>query len=1164
MGKKVREYKAGDFIFAKVKGYPAWPARVQRMNGKKYFVYFYGTGETANLPPNMIFDYAENKDKFLNKAVKRRDFNDGVKQIEYDFANNVPLEQVIGVPLEVEEGANDTVNESAANDTVDESMADTTAVDETMAEENTTQNDTGIEDSDETGALVIDEGKQGKTGKKPTPKTPAKETPKAKEPKTPRGRAKKDEEAKEELKEDDNKKDEELVSRSGRKIRPKRYIDEHTEENTTLPSSAPKKRRAASPVEKDKENKEKDGKEKNIKQFNAVTRSELEDLKEPFTTDTLTNENMQIQKVFFDKDKSTKIKSSKKFRPPLKNKINKTINGLEIDNLPIDCKGNTIESVQIDDLKKELLGDINIAKQTFEKRTYSKSNTKFSLNGILLGSLNVLNDDGTDMPQALFSQDFSQEQAKASQESKETILSRTESFNSVISINKIYKNLDMKSCENIQKEEHNSVNSKSQIEFSFYDANSNNDTDLNHNIDYKIPTGDVFLNLFKAEKSRFGHDKMVPMSIQFGDIGLNLNYSDYIKGSGHFEEADTSDVVSKILEMYPKENEIQDPEKENIIIAYLPAGQYIGIKLFQSRPTTFKNDSARLQWDKQAARNALTLKSQLEKGHITPQSVLAQLVMDLNLTDEEKATLDKDRETEEKKSRVHFLKVEMKLIELDAKIKTCLCLEKADTELCLKLLDELMALDIKPLMLLKHPTTPETIKRMRAYVGNTPSWELTENAALLFSQHAHKIRKQADIVYANLRKLFNTPEGLSFWEFFTERVEQFKKATEKYTSDEILEMVHEPLEMSFATSHTMRAAIDAANEQEKEEADEAKKAKPTPAKTKKVINNGTPKTPAKRQSSRNKPEEKDKEKPNTEETSQAKTEQSHVEQKNETESKEIATEEKEVAKDKREKKSNKDSKSNKEDNTIKDKDSKTNKEDSKNKEKDSKANNEGHIIKDKDSKANKDDNKSKSKDSDDKELRDTNDENDSEVKEKTPEKADESTDDSKQESSVEVEKSDNLKEISKETDKDSKSAEKEKKSAEKERKSAEKERKSAEKERKSAEKERKSAEKEGKSAEKEGKSAEKESKSAEKESKSAEKESKSAEKESKSAEKESKSVEKETKSAEKESKSDKKSDREDKRAEKEKTEDEPRAKRSRESKKTDPPPRSPTKRKSKF
>lgn len=34
-----------------------------------------------------------------------------------------------------------------------------------------------------------------------------------------------------------------------------------------------------------------------------------------------------------------------------------------------------------------------------------------------------------------------------------------------------------------------------------------------------------------------------------------------------------------------------------------------------------------------------------EKGQITAQSILAQLVMDLNLTDEEKATLDKERET---------------------------------------------------------------------------------------------------------------------------------------------------------------------------------------------------------------------------------------------------------------------------------------------------------------------------------------------------------------------------------------------------------------------------------------------------------------------------------------------------------------------------------------
>lgn len=603
MGKKVREYQAGDFIFAKVKGYPAWPARVHKPNGKKYLVYFYGTGETANLSPNMIFDYAENKDKFLTKTVKRRDFNDGVKQIEHDFANNVPLEQVIGIGAEVPPAESSTLeaNDSVANDTLDETAMDTTAADETMAEEptlNTTQNDAAVEDSDDTGNLVIDEGKQKQQPKKVKPETKAKETPvkPVKEPKTPRGKGKKEEPAKDD---DEEKKEEEIVSRSGRKIRPKRYIDEQTEDNATLPSPAPKKRRGASPAptpDKEKEKAEPKEKvpDKNIKQFNAVTQSELEDLKEPFKS--------------------------------------------------------------------------------------------------------------------------------------------------------------------------------------------------------------------------------------------------------------------------------EDAEKENILIAYLPSGRYVGIKLFQSRPSSFKNEASRLQWDKQAATNAVTLKMQLEKGHISYNSVVAQLVTDLNLTDEEKATLDKERETEEKKSRVQFLKTEMKMIELDAKIKTCLSLEKADTDMCLKLLDDLLALDIKPLMLLKHPTCLETIKRMRAYVGNTPSWELSESAALVFTKQAHKIRKQADAVYKKMRDLFTPLEGLSFWEYFTNRVMRFKKATGNLSADELLELIHEPFIMSEASSLDMKEAVDTANETEQKEllqpdGEDKNKKKTTPAKAKKSSSaNNISKTPVKRQSSRKLQDEKEKEK----------------------------------------------------------------------------------------------------------------------------------------------------------------------------------------------------------------------------------------------------------------------------------------------------------------
>ncbi|XP_048001920.1 PC4 and SFRS1-interacting protein [Leguminivora glycinivorella] len=597
MGKKVREYKSGDFIFAKVKGYPAWPARVQKQNGKKYFVYFYGTGETANLPPNMIFDYAENKDKFLNKSVKRKDFNDGVKQIEHDFANNVPLEQVIGALAEAEPAAADDSMNETANETAD-SAIDTTAADETMDE---TANDGPVEDSDDAGALVIDEGKA--KGRKSTAKPAA--TPKAKEPKTPRGRPKKEE--KDAKEEDEDKKDEEIVSRSGRKIKPgKRYMDEHTEENATLPSPAPKKRRGASPsAEKEKEVKEKP-QDRNIKAYNTVQQSELRELKEPF------------------------------------------------------------KSV--------------------------------------------------------------------------------------------------------------------------------------------------------------------------------------------------------------------DPEKENILITYLPSGQYCGVKLFQSRPASFKSEASRLQWDKQAASNAITLKKQLEKGQITPQSISAQLVMDLNLTDDERQSLDRDRDLEVKKSRLHFLKTEMKLIELDAKIKTCLSLEKADTELCLKLIDEILELDLAALMLLKHPTCMETVKRMRVYVGNAPSWEMSEAEALTFSKQAHRIRKKADALFITMRDLFHVPEGLSFWELFNERVAQFKAATENLHADKLLEMVNEPIELSQPIAHTMKAAVDAANEQEAAESDDAdKKKKATPAKGKKA--NSTPaKQPLKRG---RKPAQEDKEKETEKEPTEDKAEEPDANKPNE-------------------------------------------------------------------------------------------------------------------------------------------------------------------------------------------------------------------------------------------------------------------------------------------
>ncbi|XP_066588807.1 PC4 and SFRS1-interacting protein-like isoform X2 [Prorops nasuta] len=202
MVKLLKKFFAGDKVFAKVRGYPPWPAKIEKVidpNSKnaRYCVYFYGTGETAVCKVEELFTYAENKEKF-GKPLRRKFFHEGLQQLEQE--------------LKADEEQKDI------DDAAELPMA-------------------SAADSDLEKCLVIDEGEKKRSLKKKT--FSLSNTGESPEMKRKRGKAKSLSSFSGDIMKQDTGIDsqgeespKEVVSRSGRKIKRKRFADFSSSEET--------------------------------------------------------------------------------------------------------------------------------------------------------------------------------------------------------------------------------------------------------------------------------------------------------------------------------------------------------------------------------------------------------------------------------------------------------------------------------------------------------------------------------------------------------------------------------------------------------------------------------------------------------------------------------------------------------------------------------------------------------------------------------------------------------------------------------------------------------------------------------------------------------------------------------------------------------------------
>lgn len=235
----------------------------------------------------------------------------------------------------------------------------------------------------------------------------------------------------------------------------------------------------------------------------------------------------------------------------------------------------------------------------------------------------------------------------------------------------------------------------------------------------------------------------------------------------------------------PKVDQDDDTHRK-IWVQVKDTGDIIEVNLDKDRPKYFATIEEAQQWDDKRARDAIKFKQLVETGKYMPQEVIDRLKQKEDITEKEKALIDKWAWLEDNRAeKIQWLKTESRVSKIDLEIKKFLHPDHSDVPQIHQLLQELNKLLVSKLMLKKQPQVMETVSKLCNFVGppNTTDNELKDKIK--------SVRTLANAIFVKWQSFFEDLPDTDFMLHFELMIKNFQCSVRDMPIDKLRFMVCE-------------------------------------------------------------------------------------------------------------------------------------------------------------------------------------------------------------------------------------------------------------------------------------------------------------------------------------------------------------------------------------